>query len=665
MRPAHWIGLSLAVAAIPALGFAGPDSGPASDKPMPAPPSEDVPVQDAQGEDDGPGVEAPPFSAPLRRPVTPRPRLVLAEPERLEPMTEVRLRAHLEARAAALRNGDEETAELALGLLEEAKDALGARNAVTPAAVLLEEAKVARARGDLGLALARTARALRLAPDLLAAHWLKLNLLVEEDAFQVARIARSAVRMGRAWTHAFRNQIHLLTLVTASVLLGLVAAVCVLAVSLLARHLRYQAYDLSRDLPKVIGSGEMALLLVLLVLLPGAFGLGWPTSLALALSLTLAYQSPFERMLSVAGVAAVSAAPWLAALAAPLLAFHGSRVDQVCRVLEETMVEPAEGALKTHLARHPDDALTALVLGIRAARRSDYGNARALLEKAVVADPSDPVINNNLGVVEYRVGNHESAEQRFFAAAEQQVYAEPALNLSLLAAERGDFEEAERQLRSARRLGGRLIDDTLGKAGLPTGSRLSLIPVETSRLWSELYRLDQTEVGATSAQLWRFVGGRVEEWSIPAWGLLSLAVGLLGFRTADRSHSCRKCGAPATREHCTQCQSVFVDIAAVPPGARALKEREVRIYQRVLRSAEVMASFVPGLPLLFGGRAVRGFFQLLVFTVLMSMLALRGGLAVHGWHVPGNGGGQRIVMFMVVLCTAGLSLMSLRRVLRR
>lgn len=591
--------------------------------------------------------------------------LILAQPEGPIPVTEDRLRAHLEVRATALRSNDSASAELALTLLEEARDALGAPNAIVAAAVLLREAQAAKTRGDLEDALSRTKRAIRLAPDMLSAHWAHIKLLVELDGTKVARIVDASTRMAAAWLRGFRNQVHLLSLVAAALLFGSGLSIGLLVVVLLARHLRYQAHDLSQATPKVIGGGEITLILVLALLLPGALGLGWPASIALGLGLTLAYQTRSERTLSVAGIVLLSLSPWLAGLAAPLVAFHGSRVDHLARVLEEAFVRPSEVPLNEHLRTHPEDGMTALVLGIRAARRSDLELARELLSSAVRAWPQDPTTLNNLGVVEYRLGEHERAERHLRAAAAHGLNtAAPNLNLSLIASDRGNFDDAERFLRQARESDEQLVASVQNKAGLPLESRMTMIAVPRERLWAELYGLDGDDVGATRGQIWRMVGGRVGEWSIPAWGLLALAIGLLGFRMRRPSGPCVRCGAPADLEadggHCPQCQSVFFGSVGVTPAVRKAKERQVLGYQRRRVWLERVAALVPGCGALIAGKTVPGFTLLMPFCVIASLVLVRGWLSAHAWHVPDNGAGSWLLGAAGGVVIGLLSLMSVR-----
>lgn len=625
---------------------------------------------EAASQPDPAAVQPPPVQPPPVAIPRPPPRLRLRTVESPGPATEEALKAHLEVRSAALRAGDRAGADLALGLLEEARDALGARNAILPAAILLDEARSALSEGDDALALERSEQAIRLAPSLLGAHWLAINVLIERDATRVATIGAACVRMFGAWGGTFRNQVHLTGLLLATVLVGLAGAVVLVSLVWSAKYLRFIAHDLSRGLPAVVGTGEMAILLVIAVLLPGVLGLGWPSSVALALGLTLAYQRPLERVVSGVGIFAIAVAPWTVASTAPLIAFHGSRVDHLARTMDQALARPSEIALLERLETDPDDGLAYLVLGARAARRRDGERARQLLEKAVALGEEPAVALNDLGVVELRLGEHDQAERRFEEAARLGGYAEPLVNSSFMAGDRGDFNLAERLMRSAREIDPAVAERAEARAGLPTDHRLMLLGVPSMRLWSELYHLGKAELGATRRQLWQWVGGGSPEWTIPAWSMFALAIGLLGFRTRPRSRACSRCGVPAVEEGtsvtCTQCQSVFGGARGISTAARAAKERDVRAHLRARRISRALASLLPGLRGLLEGKTLLGGTLLTLACVVLALLLTRHGLWMHAWHIPGDGSGRHLVgIFVGMVMTSMVSVSVLRMAWRR
>ena len=582
---------------------------------------------------------------------------------------EDRLWAHLEVRAAALRAADEQGAELALSLLEETRDRLGARDAVLPAAWLTHEGRRAMEAGDLEVALNRSERAIRLAPDYLPAHWTRLAALYEQDPLRVARLVEVGAAAVAAWAGAFRNQVNLVTIALASALLGGVLAAAVFGVALLLRHLRYQAHDAAGRLPRVVGGGEMSIAIGAGLLAPAALGFGWLASVVLALVVTLAYQSWSERALSLLGAGLLSAMPVLVGLGAPLVAFHGSRVDHIARVQEQSFTMASERLLLEEA--EAGDGLTHVVLGVRAARRRDVERARRHLEAAIRRRPDDVVALNDLAVLEYRQGRHELAEKLIARARRaSRRFPEPFLNASLMAGDRGDFEGAEEAMAEARRIDAEAAERVIAKAGLPTDRRLGWLDVPSSRLWAALWSLPEQELSATRHHLMSEVSGPgAPAWAVLPWALLGLGVGVLGFRRRRRSVPCARCGAPAKQDapgmHCSQCQSVFMGSGEIAPATRRAKEREVLRHHARQRWGLRLAAVVPGLSETLSGHALVGALRLLVVGWAAGWLLSRELVRLHAWQLPGAPAGEAVVAGIAGVVVVGSSALSIRAALRR
>ena len=580
------------------------------------------------------------------------------------PANEGLLRTHLEARAEALRAGDEEQAHLALGLFEEAKEALGAPNAVVAAASLVEEAKDFRADGELERAIQGVRRALRLAPDLLSAHWLHIALLVQDNPARLARIFPALTSMTSAWIRSFRNQVHLAGLIGIAFWLGVLIASVMTALVVFGRYSRYQAYDFAKCMPRVLGTGEVQLLMAVAILLPLVLGFGVLTALVLTLGLSLAYQSRAERVLSGFVLLMVGLTPLIIAGLAPLLVFNGSRIDHMTSVLEEAFADRALVALRQHIERHPSDSLGSYVLGVRAARRSDWRRASEHFLAAETTRSTAGVLNN-LGVLAYRVGDHEAAEAYLLRAIRKGGWAQPSFNLGLIRQARGDMESAQQLLGQARDIAPSVIAMTEADRAEAIEKRFLWIWVSSVQLWGGLYNLDTSELGVTQTQLWQFVGGFMPVWVMPVWVLFVLLLGVQSFRIEVKSAACIRCGAPAIASesplHCTQCQSIFTSSKAVSFTARQAKEREVAGHRWRTRWLERFAAVVPGLINLVSGRPGRGFAELTVFCVLASLFLTRSSLRFHAWHLPDGGETEAAFGFGILLLLGVLSLVSIRR----
>lgn len=553
-----------------------------------------------------------------------------------EPPSDARLWAHVAVRAEALREGRVDDAEVALELLEEDNRALGGRNAILPAGWLLREAERARLDGDLATAFERVRRALRLAPDLTEAHWARMGLAWEEDPARIARLVPMLVDLGRAWSRGFRNQVDLVLMGALVGMAGLAWAAAFLALSHCVRHLRYQAHDLAERLPRFVGTGEVAAVILALVLLPLAIGPGWAGSVLLGLTLSFGYQSRTERALSVLVVALILSSPWLVSAAAPLVGFNGSRVDLCAQVVEESLSDDAVRAL-VRMTQGPDD-LRDRVLALDATRRGDVEEARVRLQSVLRMSPHDAAVANDLAVSEYVVGNRERAEALFHrAAAEGPELVEPFLNLSLIAGDRGDLEALERARSRARKLDPNAVEGLDAKAGLPTDRRLQRVGLRTGRLWRALIDEEQASFAATRSQLVDASVGRGGLLALAPWAMVGLALGQLGRRRRDRSIPCVRCGAPAkarsSTRHCTQCESVFILSGAIPPATRLAKERQVRRHRFQRRWFPRVMALVPGFGALLTGRSVQGLLQLLLGGVALAWTLTAGWGGLHAWEM--------------------------------
>jgi tetratricopeptide (TPR) repeat protein len=594
--------------------------------------------------------EAPVDSAPRRAPAgrgslavadadAPEAELPEVEPSGPEVVTEAAIQERLQARADALARGDFEAAEIALQELIEVKRSLGIRNMLVAANLVVREAQIALQQDQVDLAVERARAATRLAPDLPAAHWMEMSALFRQDFTQVVQLSSAFVDLLVAWTTAFRNAVSFWGWVLGAVMLGLGGLIVAYAALQVFKYLAYPAYDISQRIPGVLGMGELTLALLVLVALPVALGFGLWVSVALGLAAVLPYQSVGERAITAVFGLCLAATPLALHQFGAFILFHGSDTDVLAAALGESLPMRERERLEA-LSEETEPGQRRLLAQVRAYRARQAGNlqeAKRQYERVLELAPDDPQSLNNWAVLAFLDEEEQEARGAFERAAEKSRLVEPRLNLSLLLADEGKFEEADALLLEARRLDpGLTAEFTEGDGARTSAQRLLEVPLPDALLWSHLGDQEPAVEEDLLTELWTPIGGRTRvAWYPLVVGLLAIG-GLLGLRVRGRlSTPCKKCGRPAARTKqpiCEQCVSVFVTAVAVEPKIRLEKEAEVRSHQRRRRWTERLLGPL-GLGLVWNDRPVQG--VLFAFGVLTgaAALLLLPLLGVSAWRV--------------------------------
>lgn len=577
--------------------------------------------------------------------------------------TELELAGHIEARAAALRGGDVQTADLELALLEELRLALAVRNIVVVSAQLIHEAKLAMQAGDLDIAVVRADAAARLSPDLEAAHWMRARLHWRRDKKALPVIVDAIQNLVVASFATFRNQVSFLTLLVSIVGLSLLCTIAFFAALQLIKYIRYPAHDLAQKVPDFIGGGELVILLLVLCLLPFGLGLGLGPTIALGLAVVGAYQQDRERWVSWGLMGLLAIGPLALYAGAPLVSFHGSVVDAMAEATSEAFAEQAELRL-LRSAHGREDYASAMVLAHRMRQRGDVTAAEAAYRLAAKAKPGDPVVHNNLGVSLLAQGKTEAAERVFRSAITKGAGAEPYLNLSLIMAERGIFDQSSQLMESARVRDPRLVAQHTLMTGAAS-KKAAIAPFDEGLLWERLFSSGRLEADAVTVQLWRPMSGRLPPWASSIVVLLVTGFGALSLRRRKTlSVGCSRCGLPAKHGSqgglCVQCTSVFLSSSNVQPDLQKKKEREVRNYQIRRRWIERLLAMVAGAGHIFGGRPIMGLILFFPFAVLSLGLLLGDQAAVHPWFVYVDESAYTAKTMATAVALGLLTLVSLR-----
>ena len=632
--------------------------------PPPAPPSATPPAPVPP--------KATPPPVPTRRPVVPggvaipapdkRPRPLTFPPptKPAEIVTEEDLRSQVERMVEAYRAGDKQRFQLERTELEALKIRAGVRNVVLASAMLIRQAQSALTANLPEAANEFAEAAVRLSPDVTAAHWTRVRVMWVSDWTRLRPIVGAIGGWLSAQFTVFRNQVALLTTVFMIIGLAALLTFVVFAAIQTLKYIRYPAFDLAHQLPSFIGAGEMVIVLLLLIVLPVAFGAGPAISGLVALLVVTGYQLPAERLVARTMMVALAFVPLALFACAPLVVFHGSLVDDMATATSEAFAKNAEARLSAATTNRSRDTTSALILARRKRLRGDLPGADMAYERALVLRPGDPIALNNRGVVQFLLGHHEAASSLFQRGANAG-RAESALNLATLRAEAGRFEEATRLLEQARRLDAQLASTYSGLDGSQDSSkRLFEADMGTSRLWGRLLDVDAESSWAVAESLWRRVASSVPLWTIAPMALLALMVSVvLSMRTERLSMACSKCGTPADRRAygklCDQCTSVFLTAVAVDPQLRANKENEVRAYQRRRRWMERLTSLVAGIGQLVAGRAWSGALFLFLLAVSLLTWTFREGLFINDWRLVFDGSyaafvGAVALIVALVLC---------------
>lgn len=604
--------------------------------------------------------------APTSRPALPAP--VQLRTEITTPATPQRGRTgveelleRLETRASYVRKGNAASADIELGQLFELRDALGAVNVPLASSLLVHESREALARGDTKAALALAEGAARLSPDLVGAHWQRFQVATSLDGRLDLAIASARDALA-ARVRGFRNQVAVLTDLLGIFVLTVLGVAALYALMQLVRYGRCAAADIADRLPGWAGMTVSSLMVLLLLFVPLAAGLGVATTIVAWLSASMLYQVTRERVVSMLLVCAVAVLPLVMYVAAPLLLVHGSAVDDLAELATEAFAPEAEARLLAAAAGGSRDYELSFLLARRARAMGDLEGAERWYRAALEARPGDVAAKNNLGVVLYLARRPDAARVEWRDAGSSR--AEPVLNTSALDLEASRFEEANAGLARARaidRVRTERFSDSVGT----TGERLLDVPFDQSALWVRLSRAPAAEASDVVQGLWSRVAGPLP-WA--AFPVLALVLGVLGWALGARAHApfstpCPKCGQPASRRavdgYCSQCQTIFLKAVAVEPGMRIEKERAIRRHQGRAVWGERLLSLVAGAGHVLGGRPIEGLLLLLAFVGVAVHWLWMDRLSVHPW-ATGLGLGAWHFGASAAVCGV-LALIALRR----
>lgn len=486
-----------------------------------------------------------------------------------------------------------------------------------------------------GTSVERAHAAVRLAPDLPAAHLaLARALWLDEEAPMAAVHAvvdglRAAGRHPEASLWFAGSGLYL-----ASAAL-IAAGLLVIAIGLVAcaGHAAHDAGHLLRaPVPQFAGFALIALLL-LAPLLAGEGAAG----LAIAmLAVAMLYAGTGARLALGLSAAAVFAGmhplPRLAADA--LAAFPSDPVAQAAYSTAQGLPSPVDLA---RLEGATGDPLAQRALAIHARQTGNLGRADALYQALLERDPTDVALINNAANVRLELGHVKSALDLYERALELADSPVVLFNMSQAYGRSFQVDDLNRALAEAQRAGGELVAHFTSLQRTKGQNFVVDYPLSTAQLWDRA--LARGEGAALAAEFRaRVAPGRLFESRDQAAAVLAVVVGaawLIARRFAP-SRACARCGGrrcprcghgSGAGELCMGCTRLFYEPEKTDRTLRvkridALRRRELRMR----RIATAVSVLVPGAAGVMLRRPLRGFLAAVCFAVAAVAVIWRGGV---------------------------------------
>lgn len=515
-------------------------------------------------------------------------------------------------------------------------------------------------RGSEGTPLERAQGAVRLAPDLPAAHLALARVLWLQEGSPMAAIRSVVAGLLAARYHTeaslWFGGSALYILATALVATGLLVVLLAGIPSLL-----HAAHDLGHlvrvPVPLFAGfAGLGALLMVPLLLGEGLLGL----ALGL-LCVGMLYGSNARRLaLTLAAVAlfcGLHPVPQLASVA--LSAFPKDPVARAAYTTASGLASPVDLARLERAAE--TDPLALRGLAIHARQMGNLGTADALYQRLLEEDPTNVALINNAANVRLDLGHVHSALELYDRADALTDSAVVLFNLSQAYGRAFQVDELNRVLAEAQQVDSDLLVQFTRLQRARNENFLVDLPLSTRMMWRRA-----ADAAGDDALTAEFRAGLAPGWlgasADHAAGLLAVLVGalwLLSLRFQPSSgcprcgtRKCGRCGHPGSSDGlCDSCTRLFyqpekTDRALRTERVEALRERA----RRMRRLATLGSVMIPGAAGFLAQRPLRGLLGAFCFTLAAAALVWRGGVVPD----PLVAGAAAPIAFMGVASIAGL-----------
>lgn len=485
-----------------------------------------------------------------------------------------------------------------------------------------------------GTPLERAQAAVRLAPDLPAAHVALARALWIDEGSPMAAV-RAVVAGLRAAGHHPEASLWFAgsALYIASVaLIG--AGVLVIAIGFLAcaGHAAHDVGHLLRaPVPPFAGFAALAALL-LLPLIAGEGLVGVAVGLLAVAMLYATNGGRFALGLAAAALfAGIHPLPRLAADA--LAAFPSDPVAQAAYSTAHGLPSPVDLA---RLERATDDPLAQRALAIHARQTGNLGRADALYQGLLERDPLDVAVINNAANVRLELGHVRSALDLYERAMQLADSPVVLFNLSQAYGRSFQVDDLNRALAEAQRADGELVAHFTALQRTKAQNFVVDYPLSNVALWRRALARGHGEPLAAEFRA-RVAPGRVFASRDHAAAVFAVVVGA-GWMIALRfraSRSCARCGGrrcprcghgSGAGELCMSCTRLFYEPEKTDRTLRvqridALRRRE----ERMRRVAAVVSVLIPGAAGVMLKRPLCGLVSAVCFALAAAAVIWRAG----------------------------------------
>jgi tetratricopeptide (TPR) repeat protein len=585
------------------------------------------------------------------------------------------------ARQYHLQLGDEDkTVEATENVLKARVDA-GVPNATELASALAYQAQRLANDGKSDLALSTALAAADMAPAMPGAHL--SAALVQLKQGGVGGAATSLVGAARASMSSLGPSMRMAGNLLFAALLAVAASAIAFIVLVGTRHARQFLHDLHHALADRVSGPVVLLTAGAVAALPLLVGLGPVAELAWLIVILWLYLSVPERAAAGVILAVILAMPWIAGWGAGFVTFFGSEAALLTQARDEALSPSQVDELQALVNMNPKDHDLVTTLGLHYKRTGQYGNAMALLKRAASLPGAPAGARNNVGLLQYAMGDQDAAIASFEAAAagDATLFA-PLYNLTEIHAERTESDAADGARGRARRVDPVRLEtlEEAGRADRP--ARLAEgTPLVSAAYLNRVFLESPVSDQAMRARVFGARAGTVadafwQKWvtGVPRAGLLfvavaaALACGLLSLlsRKAKPATPCPQCaapvciachGAPRLDGLCPPCSAAFITGTDIDPDERKAQEQRVARRKRRARLSRRVLGLVPGLGHIAAGHPLMGGTWLVLASLAAAWLVLWPGMLAP----PHDLGIRILVLTPWVLLLGFLVLLSVYR----